>query len=37
MHIMHDEFVCYKLYIIISMFIMFLNLCMRLYAISDYV
>jgi hypothetical protein len=36
MHTMH-ELVCCKLYIAISMFIMFVNLCMRLYVISDYV
>jgi hypothetical protein len=33
MHTMH-ELVCCKLYIAISMFV---NLCMRLYVISDYV
>jgi hypothetical protein len=35
MHIMHDELVCCKLYIVIYMFIVFVNLCMRLYVISD--
>jgi hypothetical protein len=32
---MHDELVCCKLYIAISIFIVFVNLCMRLYVIYD--
>jgi hypothetical protein len=36
MHIMH-ELICYKLYIAIFIFIMFVNLCMYLYVISNYV
>jgi hypothetical protein len=34
MHIMH-ELICYKLYIVIFMFIVFVKLCMRLYVISE--
>jgi hypothetical protein len=34
MHIMH-KLICYKLYIAISMFIMFVNLCKCLYVICD--
>jgi hypothetical protein len=34
MHIMH-ELVCYKLYIAISMFIIFVNLCIHLYVIYE--
>jgi hypothetical protein len=36
MHMMH-ELVCCKLYIAISMFIIFVNLFMYMYVIYDYV